>query len=34
LRNASERIRAAISAAKTEEEAVKAFKPYADRLAA
>ena len=34
LRNAFQAIGAAISAAKTEEEATKAFQPYADKLAA
>jgi hypothetical protein len=34
LRNTFQSVGAAISAAKTEEEATKAFKPYVDRLAA
>jgi hypothetical protein len=34
LRNTFQSVGAAISVAKTEEDATKAFKPYADRLAA
>jgi hypothetical protein len=34
LRNALDRVGRAVLVAKTEEEATKAFKPYADKLAA
>jgi hypothetical protein len=33
LRNALDRVGSAVLAAKTEEEATKAFTPYADKLA-